>query len=261
MLDQNTFQILRELLEEKHDKYNNADFIEADPIRIPHQFSQKEDIEISAFLASLIAWGKRPLIVRSAERLMQRMDNAPFDFVQNANEDELARLDGFVHRTFNEIDAKALILSLREVYKNHNGLEGIFSEKILATDIDVWKGIVHARQILISHTDFPKRSQKHISNPDANAAAKRINMFLRWMVRNDKRGVDFGIWQKIEMRQLICPLDVHTGNIGRKLGILLRKQDDKKAADELTQNLRLFCPEDPVKYDFSLFGLGMYENQ
>ncbi|MCB0838267.1 MAG: TIGR02757 family protein [Bacteroidetes bacterium] len=250
---------LKDFLDQKYHQFNTVAFIEEDPIRIPHQFDRKEDIEISGFLASLIAWGKRSIIIRNAQRLVEMMDMVPFDFVMNASEDELISLEEFIHRTFNGIDCIALIQSLRNVYQHHGGLEEIFSAGIDPNDEDVFGGIIHARNILLSAPDFPDRTQKHIANPAKGSSAKRINMFLRWMVRPATAGVDFGIWKKIKPSQLICPLDVHTGNVARKLELLSRKQNDWKAAVELTQNLRVFDPEDPVKYDFSLFGLGVYD--
>ncbi|MFN0202396.1 MAG: TIGR02757 family protein [Bacteroidia bacterium] len=248
---------LKALLDAKHDLYNRPDFIENDPISIPHRFSKKEDIEIAGFLAALMAWGKRSMIMKSASRLMEMMDNAPFEFVLGANETSLQKVDAFVHRTLNSLDMKALLQSLQTVYQKEGGLENIFSSAISSSEKTVWAGIVHAREKLGNQAHFPQRTYKHLSNPAENSAAKRINMFLRWMVRQDKRGVDFGLWQSISPAQLICPLDVHTGNVGRALGLLSRKYDDKKSADELTDNLRLFCAEDPVKYDFALFGLGV----
>ena len=250
---------LFELLETKHDQFNRPSFIEEDPIAIPHQFTRKEDIEIAGFLTALIAWGRRASILQNARRLVEYMDWAPYDFVRGCTEEDLEKLAGFVHRTFNELDAKALMLSLKEVYQHHGGLETIFSEQICERDESVYAGILSAREKLLNYAHVPVRTHKHVANPAKGSAAKRINMFLRWMVRKDRRGVDFGVWDKIDMGQLVCPLDVHTGNVGRKLGLLSRKQNDWKAAIELTQNLRNFCPEDPVKYDFSLFGLGVYE--
>ncbi|WNJ20165.1 TIGR02757 family protein [Pontibacter sp. G13] len=250
---------LKALLDEKYAEYNQPTFIEEDPIRIPHQFDRKEDIEISGFLSALIAWGRRSMIIQNAERLMERMDWAPHQFVMHANEDELGRLSGFVHRTFNEVDARGLVLSLRSVYEQHGGLNQIFAAGISPDDEDVYHGIIHAREILLSHPKLQGRTHKHVANPAKGSSAKRINMYLRWMVRPNSAGVDFGIWEGISPSQLICPLDVHTGNVARALGLLTRKQNDWKAASELTQNLRAFHPEDPVRYDFSLFALGVYE--
>lgn len=248
---------LFDLLEDSHERFNRPDFIEDDPVGIPHRFDRKEDIEISGFLAALIAWGRREMIIRSTNSLMERMDHAPFDFVMNAGEEELESMNGFVHRTFNQEDAKTLIRSLRHAYEHHGGLEKIFSTGITAESTSVKDAIIHAREILTSTPDFLPRTSKHLANPAKGSSAKRLNMFLRWMARDDRRGVDFGIWKEISPSLLICPLDVHTGNVGRQLGLLNRKQNDWKAALELTESLREFCPEDPVKYDFSLFGLGV----
>jgi len=248
---------LFELLEQAHDTYNHPDFIADDPISIPHGFSQKEDIEIAAFLSALIAWGRRDLIIRSANRMMDLLDRAPYDFVMGASEDELDRVGEFVHRTFNGLDFRAMLLSLRYVYRDHGGLEQIFSTAINPADENVYQGIVHARSVITSFEHFPARTHKHVANPAKGSSAKRINMFLRWMVRDDHRGVDFGLWKSISPAQLLCPLDVHTGNVARKLGLLSRKQNDWKAVLELGEKLSAFCPEDPVKYDFSLFGLGV----
>ena len=248
-----------ELLEDRYHRYNTPSFIESDPIFVPHQFSQKEDIEIAGFLTAIIAWGRRSSILQNANSLMERMDFAPYDFVKNSQESEKEQIKGFVHRTFNEIDCLALLDSLKEVYATAEGLEGIFTAGVSKSDLDVQGAIVSARKQLLAYPQFPRRTHKHVANPLSGSAAKRINMFLRWMVRVDGKGVDFGLWKHISPRQLICPLDVHSGNVARKLGLLARKQNDWKAAVELTSHLREFCPEDPVKYDFSLFGLGVFE--
>lgn len=248
-----------DLLEDRYHRYNTPSFIESDPIYVPHQFSQKEDIEVAGFLTAIIAWGRRSSILQNANALMERMDFAPYDFVRNSQEAEKEQLTGFVHRTFNDIDCLALVESLKEVYASAGGLEGIFSGGVASDAQDVQGGIVLAREQLLAPPQFPKRTYKHVANPLKGSAAKRINMFLRWMVRKDTQGVDFGLWEGISPRQLICPLDVHSGKVARKLGLLSRKQNDWKAAVELTENLRAFCIEDPVKYDFSLFGLGVFE--
>ncbi len=248
---------LKALLDQKFHQFNQPGFIPDDPVSIPHQFSRKEDIEISGFFSALIAWGQRKTIIKNALDLMDRMDQAPFEYVMQAGEADLERLEGFVHRTFNAIDAKALVLSLRRVYQDLGGLEQIFSQGLSPESQDVKDAILHARHCLTTHPDFPPRTHKHVANPATGSSAKRLNMYLRWMVRKDMGGVDFGIWDEIDPALLICPLDVHTGTVARQLGLLTRKQNDWKAAAELTQHLRTFCPEDPVKYDFSLFGLGV----
>ncbi len=250
---------LKTLLDVKHDQYNNTSFIKEDPIFIPHQFTNKEDIEIAAFLTAIIAWGRRNMILMNAMKLLERMDMEPHDFILNCSPTELERLADFVHRTFNGIDAVAMVKALKRVYLEEGGLERIFTKTVAATDANIFHGINYARDQLIKEECFPLRTHKHIANPAKNSSAKRINMFLRWMVRNDHRGVDFGLWKGIAVKQLVCPLDVHTATVSRKLGLLSRKQNDWKAAVELTENLKVFSPDDPVKYDFSLFGLGVYE--
>ncbi|MEP5340634.1 MAG: TIGR02757 family protein [Algibacter sp.] len=247
---------LKEFLDTKVEQYNNPKFIESDPIQIPHTFSKKEDIEISSFLTATIAWGNRKSIINNAKRLMILLDNAPFDFVLNHTKDDLEALKPFVHRTFNGNDCMQFIKSLQHIYKNHNGLESVFNNHIendsIQTSISKFKAIFFE----IEHL---QRTQKHISDPLKNSAAKRINMFLRWMVRQDNAGVDFGIWKNIAPSVLSCPLDVHSGNVARKLGLLSRKQNDGKALLELDTTLRKLDAKDPVKYDFALFGLGVFE--
>ena len=248
---------LEDFLDEKHDQYNRPEFIESDPISIPHLFSKKEDIEISGFLAATIAWGNRKMIVRNANRLVELMDYSPFDFVMNFSDKELQSFENFVHRTFNGTDCIYFLESLRNIYQNYKGLEAVFSHEIKNTG-SVKDAIIYFRKVFFE-LPFPDRTGKHVANPEKNSSAKRINMYLRWMVRNDNRGVDFGIWKTIKPAGLFCPLDVHSGNISRKLGLLNRKANDWKAVDELTTNLRTFDNIDPVKYDFALFGLGVFE--
>jgi uncharacterized protein (TIGR02757 family) len=246
---------LKEFLDEKAALYENIDFIDSDPIQIPHQFSIKEDIEIAAFLSAIIAWGNRKMIINNATRMMDLMGNSPFDFVMNHTEDNLAKFEGFVHRTFNAEDFKFFVKSLKNIYKNHEGLESVLQNK----ESDNYQLAIHLfKQIFFEIPHLP-RTQKHISDPVKGSAAKRINMFLRWMVRDSKKGVDFGIWKTHNAAHLHCPLDVHTGNIARKLNILKRKQNDWKAIKELDLVLREFDKSDPVKYDFALFGLGVFE--
>lgn len=247
---------LKEFLDEKVLEYNQPKFIESDPIQIPHQFSLKEDIEISGFLTSTIAWGNRKMIIRNANRMMELMGNSPFDFVTNHQENDLKRFENFVHRTFNAIDFIHFIKSLKNIYLNLGGLESIFSQ--FENDADNKQTIHHFKKLFF---DVPhqERTQKHVADPMKGSASKRINMFLRWMVRKDKAGVDFGIWEQISMSKLSCPLDVHSGNVARKLGLLTRKQNDWKALEELDFGLRKLDPKDPVKYDFALFGLGVFE--
>lgn len=244
---------LKDFLDAKVIQYNNPKFLETDPIQVPHLFSKKEDIEVSAFLTATIAWGNRKSIIKNAHRMMDLMDNAPYDFTLNHTDDDLRILDRFVHRTFNATDLTFFIKSLKNIYKNHDGLENIF-----ATDADLQITISNFKRIFFE-IPHPQRTTKHISDPLKGSAAKRINMFLRWMVRDNKTGVDFGLWKSIRPSQLSCPLDVHSGNVARKLGLLKRKQNDAKALSELDKNLRKLDPKDPVKYDFALFGLGVFE--
>lgn len=249
---------VKALLDQKYDQFNQPFFIEDDPIQIPHLFTRKEDIEIAGFLTALIAWGRRSMILRSAHRLIERMEMQPYAFVVEAEKDDWQVMGDFVHRTFQGTDCLAILQGLREVYLKHDGLEAIFATR--PTEPDVKNAIVRGRTYLSQAPEFPTRTHKHLANPDKGSSAKRINMFLRWMVREDQRGVDFGIWKTISPAQLICPLDVHTGNVARKLGLLERKQNDWKSAKILTEKLQGFCPEDPVRYDFSLFGLGVYDD-
>ena len=251
-----TIHELKDFLDDQVDLYNRKDFIQDDPISIPHRYSLKEDIEISGFLTATIAWGRRPMILKNAERLMLLMDDSPYDFISNANRKELKTVDDFVHRTFNGEDCCYFLSALKKVYQKHGGLEGIFSIPCQLTGGDMGFSINEARKTFLSFNP-PTRVNKHFADPLRNSSAKRINMFLRWMVRKDRRGVDFGIWKSIKPSMLFCPLDVHSGRVARQLGLLLRKQDDWKATTELTTNLRILDPVDPVKYDFALFGMGV----
>jgi len=247
---------LKAFLDEKVIQYNTPDFIQSDPISIPHEYTLKEDIEISGFLAATIAWGNRKMIVKNANRMMDLLGNSPYDFVMNHKEHHLEQLDGFVHRTFNSIDFVHFIKALKHIYTNHNGLENVFQSN--ATDVSLQPAI-HQLKRLFFEIEHPGRTTKHISDPLRGSAAKRINMYLRWMIRKDDSGVDFGLWKNISPSILSCPLDVHSGNVARKLGILTRKQNDAKALAELDTNLLKMDPSDPVKYDFALFGLGVFE--
>ncbi len=251
---------LKEFLNEKYDKYNRIDFIESDPISIPHQFTKKEDIEISAFLSATIAWGQRMTIIKNANTLIKLMDVSPYEFIMNAKEKDLKRFDNFVHRTFNGVDTIFFIRSLQNIYKKHGGLQNTFYPEKSSESNETMNAISNFRNIFFS-IPHSSRSGKHVSNPSKNSSAKRLCMYLRWMVRNDKRGVDFGLWKGATLlpSHLMCPLDVHSGNVARKLGLLKRTQNDWKAVIELTDNLRILDPSDPVKYDFALFGLGVFE--
>lgn len=247
---------IKDFLDEKALQYNSPAFIESDPVSIPHGFDRKEDIEISGFLTATIAWGNRTMILKNAGKLMELMDNAPFDFVMNHRENDLRRFKGFVHRTFNDTDLFYFIESLKNIYLFHGGLEPLFS--VHCSETSTQPAIQEFRNQFFS-LPHSQRTRKHVANPAEGSAAKRINMFLRWMVRSDNRGVDFGIWKRIKPSQLSCPLDVHSGHVARKLGLLTRHQNDAKALDELDAHLRLMDPADPVKYDFALFGLGVFE--
>jgi len=250
------FYELKSFLDEKVILYNNPDFIESDPIQIPHLFSQKEDIEIAGFLSATIAWGNRKMIIKNAHRMMDLMGNAPYDFVMSHNGDDLERLESFVHRTFNGQDFASFIRSLQHIYNNHNGLEAVFTKHQEPESI---QKSIHEFKKIFFEIPHQNRTQKHISDPMNGSAAKRLNMYLRWMIRQDNKGVDLGIWKSISPASLSCPLDVHSGNVARKLGLLTRKQNDGKALAELDIKLRELDPNDPAKYDFALFGLGVFE--
>ncbi|MEC3907700.1 TIGR02757 family protein [Tamlana sp. 2201CG12-4] len=247
---------LKEFLDTKVIQYNNPKFIQSDPIQIPHRFNKKEDIEIAGFLTATIAWGNRKSIINNAHKLMHLLDDSPYDFIINHKASDLDKLAPFVHRTFNGHDCIQFVKSLQHIYTNYNGLESVFAKYAhkdsLQTAISKFKSVFFE----VAHL---QRTQKHISDPLKNSAAKRINMFLRWMVRQDHAGVDFGIWKSLKPNQLSCPLDVHSGNVARKLGLLKRKQNDAKALSELDKALGSLDPNDPVKYDFALFGLGVFE--
>ncbi len=247
---------LKTFLDEKVELYNNPNFITTDPIQIPHLFSKKEDIEIAGFLTATIAWGNRKMIISNAKKLVELLDNAPHDFILNHQESELDRLNNFVHRTFNSIDVIQFIRSLQHIYKHHNGLENALA---ISDNTKNYKTAISNFKRSFFEVPHQQRTQKHISDPLKGSAAKRINMFLRWMVRSDNKGVDFGIWETHNTAHLSCPLDVHSGNVSRKLGLLSRKQNDWKAVHELDTNLRTLDKNDPSKYDFALFGLGVFE--
>jgi uncharacterized protein (TIGR02757 family) len=246
----------KDFLDEKAEQYNNPHFIVSDPIQIPHLFMLKEDIEVAGFLAATIAWGNRTMIIRNAHQMMALMGNSPYDFVMSHTVNDLQKLESFVHRTFNGGDFASFIKGLRHIYVCHGGLEEAFSKDVAINGL---QKNIHEFRNQFFEIEHDKRTQKHISDPLNNSAAKRINMFLRWMVRNDNKGVDFGIWNSISPSQLSCPLDVHSGNVARKLGLLTRKQNDAKALGELDEQLRQMDKSDPVKYDFALFGLGVFE--
>ena len=249
---------IRSLLEEKARFFNTPAFIEEDPIQVPHLFSERENIEISGFLACTLAWGRREMIIRNTLDLIGRMNNQPIEFLMNMEDADLDVFRDFRHRTFNAEDCMFFIRSLRHMYQRgglyHSFLEG-YNQKRSIKD-----AILRFRSDFLV-TEHPRRSSKHISDPSSGSAAKRLNLFLRWMVRRDEAGVDFGIWDAIDPADLFIPLDVHTGNVARQLGLLKRRQNDWKAVEELTRLLSELDPSDPVRYDYALFGLGVYERE
>jgi len=245
---------LKQFLDEEVERYERPNFIENDPILIPHSFSRKEDIEISGFLTATISWGNRKSIISNATKLMELMDNAPFEFIQEHTTRDLKRFDGFVHRTFNAEDIKFFITSLKNIYKDHHGMESAFLHAFDGKEVQ--SALNGFREIFFS-IKHPYRTEKHVSNPLTGSSAKRLNMFLRWMVRSNEKGVDFGIWKHIPTSVLMMPLDVHTGNVSRELSLLRRPQNDWKALEELMKGLRAFDALDPVKYDYALFGIGV----
>lgn len=247
---------LKDFLDAKVLQYNSKKFLDSDPIQIPHRYSKKEDIEISAFLTATIAWGNRKSIINNADRMMGLLDHSPHDFIINHQKRDLDKLSGYVHRTFNDIDLIYFIESLRNVHENHGGLEKAFAKNITSRSMHT---AISGFKNIFFELPHQQRTTKHISDPIKGSAAKRINMFLRWMVRDNSTGVDFGIWKSISPSLLSCPLDVHSGNVARKLDLLKRKQNDAKALSELDESLRQFDAIDPVKYDFALFGLGVFE--
>ncbi len=244
-----------DILEFNHLKYNRPDFIENDPILIPHQFNKLQDIEIAGFFAATLAWGQRKTIIKKSMELMKLLDNSPHDFILNHSEGDLKHLLNFKHRTFNSTDLLYFVHFLKNFYSNHKSLEQIFIPE--SDEENVKKGIDKFYKTFVSSDFFPQRTGKHVASPSKKSACKRINMFLRWMVRQDNQGVDFGLWKNIRMSQLVCPCDVHVKKVARRLQLIERKQVDWQMAEELTDNLKAFEPEDPVKYDFALFGMGL----
>jgi uncharacterized protein (TIGR02757 family) len=248
---------IKQLLDSKSRQYNHLDFIDSDPIQIPHRFSSKEDIEISGLLTATISWGQRKSIIKNADRLMDLMDNSPYDFIMNADVNDKEAIISFVHRTFNGTDCLFFLESLKNIYLHHDGLENVFQNGYLLEN-SIFGSLKYFREVFLS-IPFNKHVTKHISDVKSNSAAKRLNMFLRWMVRNDKMGVDFGLWKNIPTSALMLPLDVHTGNVARGLGLLNRTQNDWKAVEEITSVLRTFDSSDPIKYDYALFSIGVFE--
>ena len=252
---QTAFEEMYSFLELKAVQYNQTAFIDSDPVSIPHRFSRKEDIEISGFLTATLSWGQRKSIIQKSLLLMQLLDESPYDFIMNANESDLKSVEKFVYRTFNGIDCLYFIRALQRLYREEGGMEAAFTSGF---NQGAYSAISHFREIFVGIGD-PTRTGRHLANPLKGSASKRLNMFLRWMVRKDRNGVDFGIWKNISPAMLICPLDVHSGRVARKLGLLNRNGNDRRAAEELTTALGHFDLKDPVKYDFALFGLGVFE--
>lgn len=250
---------LIDFLNSKVDAYNTRDFIAADPVVIPHRFSRKQDIEIAGFFAAIFSWGNRTTIISKSNELMNAFDNSPFEFITNHKPSDLKRFLLFKHRTFNPTDLLYFIEFFRHHYQHNKSLETAFSKGMLIGDENIGNGLRYFRRYFFSLEDAPPRTRKHISSPDTNSTCKRLNMYLRWMVRNDKSGVDFGIWKKIRPAQLVCPVDLHVARVARRFNLLQRTQTDWLAAVELTEYLKKLDKNDPVKYDFALFGLGVLE--
>ena len=250
---------LKQLLDNKLNQYNRFDFIDSDPIQIPHKFSRKEDIEIAGFLTATISWGQRKSIIKNGYLLMELMDNTPYEFLLEADKSDWERVTRFVHRTFNGDDCSFFLHSLKNIYVCHGGLENVFNIGY-KTETNIFRALLYFREVFFS-IPHDKHVTKHISDVNSNSAAKRLNMFLRWMVRKDENGVDFGLWNQIPASALMLPLDVHTGNVSRELGLLERKQNDWKAVTEITSVLRSFDSDDPIKYDYALFGIGVFEGK
>ena len=251
---------LKAYLDDCVEQFNQPDFIANDPICIPHQFSKLQDIEIIGFWVAMLAWGQRKTIIKKAYELIDLMKGRPHEFILNHDEKERTRFLSFKHRTFQATDTLYFLEYLQQYYRNNESLEDAFSSHLNEDDISTKKALEGFHQQFFSLSDAPLRTRKHIATPAKNSSCKRLNMFLRWMVRDDEKGVDFGLWKKIKPAQLMMPLDVHVERVGRRLNLLDRKQRDWKAVEELTQNLRAFDPNDPVKYDYALFGLGVLEN-
>lgn len=254
-LSRKKLEDLKTFLDEKVDRFNRPAFIENDPVLIPHRFSIKQDIEISGFFAAVLAWGQRITIIRKCSELMLWMDNDPHQFILHHRPKDLRRFESFRHRTFNGTDALYFIAALRSLYRQHDSIEDAFA--VVPTDLTVEQGLINFHRAFFGLPDYPHRTKKHIATPERKSTCKRINMYLRWMVRNDNRGVDFGLWKKISPAQLVCPCDVHVDRVARRLKLIHRPQTDWLTALELTDNLRQFDRSDPVKYDFALFGLGI----
>jgi uncharacterized protein (TIGR02757 family) len=246
---------LKRFLDKKADQYNQPSFIKNDPVSIPHLFTKKQDIEIAGLFAAIFAWGNRTTIIAKSKELMQRMDNAPHQFITQCREKDLKNLAGFKHRTFNESDLLYFVEFLQQHYTRNASLENAFAGSLTKKSATIQEALNGFRKYFFLQ-EHEKRTEKHIASPEMSSSCKRLNMFLRWMVRRDNKGVDFGIWKNIAPSQLVCPIDLHVARVAKKLGVLKRKQTDWQAAMELTEYLRTLDKNDPVKYDFALFGLG-----
>ena len=252
-------QELKEFLDRKVDEYNQPSFVKSDPVCVPHCFKVQQDIEIAAFFAAVFAWGNRTTIIQKCKELMQRMDNAPYDFIRYHEEQHLKQMLGFRHRTFNDTDLLYFVSFLRQHYKKSKSLETAFTKGMQDGDEDTGNALSGFYHYFFSMEHVPERTKKHIASPERKSTCKRLNMFLRWMVRNDGKGVDFGIWKQIKPSQLVCPVDLHVARVARRFKLLTRQQTDWQAAIDLTDHLKQLDPADPVKYDFALFGLGIME--
>ena len=250
---------IQEILDRYYSKYNTLDFIKDDPISIPHSYSKKQDIEITAFWTSVIAWGRRKMIINNATKLFQLMDNAPYDFIINHEEKDRKKFLDFKHRTFQPTDTLYFLEFLQWYYRNNDSLENAFSQFITKDDENIKPALIGFHDLFFSLEYAPHRTKKHIPTPLRKSTCKKSNMFLRWMVRDDNNGVDFGLWKDIKPSQLMIPIDVHVERIAKQLGLLTRKQRDWKAVEELTSNLIKIDSIDPIKYDFALFGIGVME--
>ncbi len=248
---------LKDLLDSAYRHYSSSDFITLDPICVPHSFSKIQDIEISGFFAASLAWGQRITIIRKCKELMELMDGAPHDFILHHSENHLKSILKFKHRTFNNLDLLYFIRFLKYWYSSHESLETAFIKEMSTNDNTVENGLIGFHTIFFSLPDHPVRTYKHIATPLRKSACKRLNMFLRWMVRKDEYGIDFGIWKNIRSDQLVCPFDLHVANVSREFKLIRRKQNDWQAALQLTNQLKKFDPVDPVKYDLALFSIGI----
>ncbi len=248
---------LKSFLDEKVEQFNQPDFIVNDPISIPHMFTLKQDVEIAGLMSAVLAWGQRVTIIRKCKEFMQWMDYSPYQFIIHHKDKDLKRFEAFKHRTFNGTDALYFIEALQSIYKKYPSLEDAFV--VPSTDATIERGLMRFHHLFFDLAHHPHRTKKHLPTPERKSTCKRINMYLRWMVRDDKKGVDFGLWKNISSSQLVCPCDLHVDRVARLLKLITRKQTDWLTALELTENLRKFDPQDPVKYDFALFGLGIEE--